>query len=72
VRSPAQTHGNLLVGIFSLLVVFLLAVWVTVWLLTLSGWNPLEDAVQAYSGMALAFTGGTTAVVAIFQWARKP
>ena len=72
VKSPDKANGNLLVGIFSLVVIFFVAAWVIVWLLIWSGWKPLEGAVQAYSGIALAFSVGAMAVIATLRWARKP
>jgi Na+/phosphate symporter len=71
VTRPRQAHGNLVVGIFSLVMIFFVAAWMTEWLLIWSGWNPLEGAVHAYSGFALAVTVAAVAVVAILRWARK-
>ena len=71
-KRPREAHGNLLVGIFSLVLIFFVAAWVTVWLLIRSGWNPFGGAVAAYSGVALAITVGAMAVLAMFQWTRKP
>jgi hypothetical protein len=66
--------NQILWGIFvaGLIILFFASAFGAMWLLVLMGWNPLSRGVYLYAAIAIAYSVGLMAVVAIFRWAKKP